>query len=175
MPETQKQNDGNTYRNVTAEAKNQVAQTLDQFRGNYAYNLTDEHYRRFAANVPQLIQWDDHEVVNNWFPGEPGGAEPQGYTETDVNKLADFAYQAWREWQPVQPTEAADGRLYRKISYGPLLDVFVLDMRSYKDRTPTRGPRPMTPASSATSKPSGSSTASPRRGRCGRSSRTTCR
>ncbi len=137
VPETQKQNDGNTYRNVTAEAKNQVAQTLDQFRGNYAYNLTDEHYKRFAATVPQLIQWDDHEVVNNWFPGESlAGQNRKGYTETDVNKLADFAYQAWREWQPVQPTEAADGRLYRKISYGPLLDVFVLDMRSYKDPNP---------------------------------------
>ncbi|GAB3136142.1 alkaline phosphatase D family protein [Tsukamurella serpentis] len=137
VPETQKQNDGAMYRNVTAPAKDQVAQTLEQFRGNYAYNLTDQHYRRFAANVPQLIQWDDHEIVNNWFPGESlAGQNRKGYTETDVNKLADFGYRAWREWQPVQPTEAADGRLYRKISYGPLLDVFVLDMRSYKDPNP---------------------------------------
>ncbi|KXP10812.1 alkaline phosphatase D family protein [Tsukamurella pseudospumae] len=137
VPETQKQNDGNIYRNVTAAAKNQVAQTLDDFRGNFAYNLLDEHYRRFAATVPQLIQWDDHEVVNNWYPGESlAGQNRKGYTETDVNKLAGSSYQAWREWQPVQPTEAADGRLYRKISYGPLLDVFVLDMRSYKDPNP---------------------------------------
>lgn len=137
VPETQKQNDGGVYRNITSDAKARVAQTLGDFRGNYAYNLTDEHYRRFAANVPQLIQWDDHEVINNWYPGENiAGQNRKGYTETDVNKLADFAYQAWREWQPVQPTEAADGRLYRKISYGPLLDVFVLDMRSYKDPNP---------------------------------------
>lgn len=137
VPETQKQNDGGTYSNATAPAKDHVAQTLDDFRGNFAYNLTDEHYRRFAANVPQLIQWDDHEVVNNWFPGESlAGQNRKGYTETDVNKLAGYSYQAWREWQPVQPTEAADGRLYRKISYGPLLDVFVLDMRSYKDPNP---------------------------------------
>ena len=27
----------------------------------------------------------------------------------------------------------ADGPLYRRLSYGPLLDVFVLDMRTYKD------------------------------------------
>ncbi|WP_019203580.1 alkaline phosphatase [Tsukamurella sp. 1534] len=137
VPETQEQKDGGVYRNVTAKAKEHVAQTLDDFRGNYAYNLTDEHYRRFAANVPQLIQWDDHEVVNNWFPGESlAGQNRKGYTETDVNKLADFAYRAWREWQPVQPSEAADGRLYRRISYGPLLDVFVLDMRSYKNPNP---------------------------------------
>ena len=29
-----------------------------------------------------------------------------------------------------EPTEP--GRIYRKISYGPLLDVFMLDMRSYR-------------------------------------------
>ncbi len=137
VPATQQQNDGGVYRSVTAPAKDHVAQTLDDFRGNYAYNLTDEHYRRFAATVPQIVQWDDHEVINNWFPGESlAGQNRKGYTETDVNTLAEHAYRAWREWQPVQPTEAADGRLYRRISYGPLLDVFVLDMRSYKDPNP---------------------------------------
>jgi alkaline phosphatase D len=137
VPETQKQNDGGTYASITAPAKDHVAQTLDDFRGNYAYNLTDEHYRRFNATVPQLIQWDDHEVVNNWFPGESlAGQDRKGYTETDVNGLAGHAFQAWREWQPVEPAEAVDGRLHRKISYGPLLDVFVLDMRSYKNPNP---------------------------------------
>src|SRR4030088_454852 len=27
------------------------------------------------------------------------------------------------------------GRVYRKIAYGPLLDVFLIDMRSYRDST----------------------------------------
>jgi len=37
-----------------------------------------------------------------------------------------------REYLPMieEPTEP--GRVYRKISYGPLLDVFMLDMRSYR-------------------------------------------
>ncbi|MBO0676165.1 alkaline phosphatase D family protein [Mycolicibacterium sp. S2-37] len=134
VPETQKQYDGAVYASVTAPAKDRVAETLDDFRGNYAYNLTDEHYRRFNATVPQIIQWDDHEVVNNWFPGESlAGQNRKGYTETDADKLAGYGFQAWREWQPVEPSEAVDGRLYRKIAYGPLLDVFVLDMRSYKN------------------------------------------
>lgn len=134
VPETQKRNDGVTYSSVTSPAKGHVAQTLDDFRGNYAYNLGDEHYLRFNAAVPQLIQWDDHEVVNNWFPRESlAGQNRKGYTETDVDTLARYGYQAWREWQPVEPSEAHDGRLHRTISYGPLLDVFVLDMRTYKD------------------------------------------
>ncbi|ETD32385.1 alkaline phosphatase [Williamsia sp. D3] len=135
--ESQKQNNGDVYVNLTTDAKSHVAQTLNDFRGNYAYNLTDAHYRRFAATVPQVVQWDDHEVVNNWFPGESlAGQERKGYTETDVDKLTGFAAQAWQEWQPVLPSEAVDGRLYRKIAYGPELDVFVLDMRSYKDPNP---------------------------------------
>ena len=137
VPESQEQSDGGVYVNVTSAAKSHVAQTLDDFRGNYAYNMTDSNYRRFAAHVPQVVQWDDHEVVNNWFPGESlAGQNRKGYTESDVDKLAGFAAQAWQEWQPVLPSEAVDGRLYRKISYGPELDVFVLDMRSYKDPNP---------------------------------------
>ncbi|NLU82273.1 alkaline phosphatase D family protein [Rhodococcus sp. HNM0569] len=132
---TQEQNDGRIYRNVTSDAKSHVAQTVDDFRGNYAYNLTDKHYRRFTASVPQLVQWDDHEVVNNWFPGEDlTGQKREGYTETDVDTLARHARQAWTEWQPVEL--GASDRLYRTVSYGPLLDVFLLDMRSYKNPNP---------------------------------------
>ncbi|WP_026918036.1 alkaline phosphatase D family protein [Gordonia shandongensis] len=132
---TQKQNDGRVYRSVTSPAKAAVAQTLDDFRGNYAYNLTDENYRRFTSGVAQFVQWDDHEVVNNWFPGENlAGQDRDGYTELDVDTLARRARQAWNEWQPVQLGDG--GRLYRKIPYGPQLDVFVLDMRSYKDPNP---------------------------------------
>jgi len=43
---------------------------ITEFRGNYIYNPLDENIRRFNAQVPQLVQWDDHEVTNNWYPGE---------------------------------------------------------------------------------------------------------
>jgi hypothetical protein len=47
-----------------------------------------------------------------------------------VDVLAARAMRAYHEWVP---TPAAAGPVYRRISYGPLLDVFVLDMRTYKD------------------------------------------
>ncbi|QIS02798.1 alkaline phosphatase [Nocardia brasiliensis] len=124
--------DGRIWRNTVTEAKSAPAQTLQQFRGNYAYNLTDQNYLRFNASVAQVVQWDDHETVNNWYPG---GLVPaaKGYNERSMDTLATRAWQAFHEWMPVEPKEAVDGRLYRKISYGPLLDVFVLDMRTYKD------------------------------------------
>lgn len=126
--------DGRIWRNVTTEAKSRVAQTLDDYRGNYAYNLLDDNYRAFNAQVPSIVQWDDHETVNNWYPGET--LDLPEYSETSADALAARAFQAFHEWQPVDPTMAVDGRIYRKISYGPLLDVFVLDMRTYKDPNP---------------------------------------
>lgn len=120
--------DGRIWNNLVTEEKSKVAETLKEYRGQYAYNLLDEHYRRFAAEVPQVNQWDDHEVTNNWYPGEI--LDDARYTEKRVDVLAARARQAYHEWVP---TPQASGPAYRKISYGPLLDVFVLDMRTFKD------------------------------------------
>ena len=62
---------GGTWKNVVTPAKSKVAETLEEFRGNHRYNLTDEHVRRFNAEVPLYVQWDDHDVVDNWYPGAP--------------------------------------------------------------------------------------------------------
>jgi alkaline phosphatase D len=123
--------DGRVWRNVVTPEKSKVAETLAEYRGQFAYNLLDENVRRFAAQVPQIVQWDDHEVTNNWYPGEI--LNDQRYTEQRVDVLAKRAFQAFHEWQPVRKQDAVDGRVYRKVSHGPLLDVFVIDMRSYRD------------------------------------------
>ncbi|MBO0883493.1 MAG: alkaline phosphatase D family protein [Mycobacterium sp.] len=38
---------------------------------------------------------------------------------------------AFHEYTPVRPEPAEPGRVNRRIAYGPLVDVFMLDMRSY--------------------------------------------
>ncbi|MDA2810973.1 alkaline phosphatase D family protein [Nocardiopsis sp. RSe5-2] len=122
--------DGRIWRNVTTEAKSKVAETLAEFRGQYAYNMLDDNLRAFAARVPQIVQWDDHEVTNNWYPGEI--LEDDRYTETSVDRLAARAHRAFHEWQPIVRREAVDGRIYRRLSLGPDVDVFVIDMRPYR-------------------------------------------
>ncbi|HSA50858.1 MAG TPA: alkaline phosphatase D family protein [Yinghuangia sp.] len=119
--------DGRVWRNLTTPEKSKVAETLAEYRGQFAYNLLDRNYRAFAAEVAQINQWDDHEVTNNWYPGEI--LEDARYTEKNVDVLAARAGQAFREWLPI-----GDDRIHRKLSYGRHLDVFVLDMRTYKDR-----------------------------------------
>ncbi|RZQ60433.1 alkaline phosphatase D family protein [Amycolatopsis suaedae] len=123
--------DGRIWRNVVTPEKAKVAETLDEYRGQFAYNLLDDNLRRFAAAVPSVVQWDDHEVVNNWYPGEILDL-PQ-YTEKRVDVLARRAFQAFHEWHPIDVRAAVDGRVYRSFRYGSRVEVFVLDMRSYKD------------------------------------------
>ncbi|MBV6752744.1 alkaline phosphatase D family protein [Pseudomonas chlororaphis] len=121
---------GRIWRNITTEAKSKVAESLDEFRGNYRYNLMDDNLRRFNAEVPQIWQWDDHEVTNNWSPSKQ---LDERYASKDIHSLVGRARQAWLEYAPMRRQQADQGgRIYRKLSYGPLLDVFVLDMRSYR-------------------------------------------
>src|SRR6185369_7991343 len=59
--------DGTVWKNLVTPAKAKVAESLDDFRGNHLYNLTDENVRRFNAEVPWVALWDDHEVLDNWY------------------------------------------------------------------------------------------------------------
>jgi alkaline phosphatase D len=91
----------------------------------------DENLRAFVASVAQVNQWDDHETHNNWWPGQI--LDDARYTETRVDVLSAFARQAMFELLPLTERTDPEGRVYRTISYGPLLEVFVLDMRTYRD------------------------------------------
>ncbi|WP_420076034.1 alkaline phosphatase D family protein [Streptomyces sp. JL3001] len=127
--------DGSTWRNITTQEKSKVAETLAEFRGNFRYNLLDDNLKRFNAQVPSIVQWDDHEVTNNWYPGEILG--DARYTEKSVDVLASRARQAFSEYFPISTLRRPDSRVYRTVRHGPLLDVFVLDMRTYRNANST--------------------------------------
>src|SRR4029077_16780689 len=127
--------DAQTWKNVVTEDKAKPAETLAEFRGNYKYNLMDRNVLAFNAEVPTFSQWDDHEATNNWWPGEPlprAEHARKKYVESNALLLAARASRAFHEYMPMRFTQAEPGRVYRKISYGPLLDIFMLDMRSYR-------------------------------------------
>jgi len=114
LPAQRQLEDGSLWRNRLILEKSRPALSLDDFRGQYRYNLLDAHYRQFLARVPVVVQWDDHEVLNNW-------------DESHHHAWSHPARQAFLEYWPV-----CSGPIYRKISYGPDLDLFVLDLRSYR-------------------------------------------
>jgi len=124
--------DGSKWINkVLIDEKRKVAETLDEYRGQWKYNLMDEHVRALNAICPTFFQWDDHEVVNNWSDSKDLTGDDR-YSEKSVHVLAARAGRAFHEMTPISYTPAEPGRVYRKIAYGPLVDVFFLDMRSYR-------------------------------------------
>ena len=132
--------DGQVWRNLVTEEVSKVAETLNEYRGRHRYNMMDKNIRALYAEVPVIAQWDDHETHNNWYPGQI--LTDSRYTERRVDVLAARGRQAWQEYQPVSglSTRIGDGstgfepaRIYRKISRGPQLDIFCLDMRTFKD------------------------------------------
>ncbi|NDD62918.1 MAG: alkaline phosphatase [Acidobacteria bacterium] len=123
--------DGRKWRNLTSPEKSKVAETLDEFRGNYRYNLLDEPLRQFNASVPILAQWDDHEVLNNWYPGKRLDEDPR-YTVKSADLLAARARRAFFDYLPLRPDRYDPERIYRAFAWGPSLEVLMLDERSYR-------------------------------------------
>jgi alkaline phosphatase D len=116
---------GGHWCNLLTPAKTRIASSLDDFRGAFAYNLLDANKRRFLAEVPMLVQWDDHEVRNNWFPGRPVASGPS------MDQLAAWSRRAMTEFNPMRVAPSASG-IQRNFAVGPLLEVFLLDERSHK-------------------------------------------
>ncbi len=114
--------DGTVWRNLMTPAKAKVAEVLDDFRGNFRYNLEDDHVRGLLASTSVLAQWDDHEVSNDWLPGQMLGPG----LPSDL--LAAWAQQAFWEYNPLRSPD----RIYRSLRYGPEVELFLLDLRSYR-------------------------------------------
>jgi alkaline phosphatase D len=134
--------DGRIWKNLVTEEVSKVAETLNEFRGRHRYNMMDANLRAMYAEVPVIAQWDDHETTNNWWHGET--LDDPRYTVRDVDTLAARGRQAWQEYMPIADQRALrkgtgfePARIYRKIERGPQLDVFALDMRTFKgENTP---------------------------------------
>ena len=84
-----------------------------------------------TAEIPQLWLWDDHEVRNNWYPGMSLDNDER-YRQKDSRVLAANARQAFLEYSPIRLAPGAVPPIYRSCSYGPLLEVFAIDLRTYR-------------------------------------------
>lgn len=129
IPERLTLPDGGTWQNVVTTAKSHVAQSLDDFRGAFLYPRHAPQVRALSAKVPLFAIWDDHEVRNNWFPGQV--IDDRAYTEERrIDVLAARARQAMWEYTPT--LRDPRGPMYRSIRWGARLEVFFVDGRTYR-------------------------------------------
>ena len=129
--------DGTVWKNVVTEEVAKVAETLAEYRGRYRYNLLDHNVRDLYADVPLVAQWDDHETLNNWYPGRssPTTATPRSASTSSRPGRGRPSSSTCRS-RPPRRGDGPPGSTARS-SYGPLLDVFCLDMRTYRGANPT--------------------------------------
>ncbi len=101
--------------------------TLDDYRVRYSYYRLDPMLRNVHQQHPFIHIWDDHEFANdaNKFEAENHSPNTEGSWETRKAN----AHKAYFEWMPVRANSIEQYRLYRKISYGKLLDLIMLDTR----------------------------------------------
>jgi alkaline phosphatase D len=108
--------------------------------------MMDAHVKALSEICPTFYQWDDHEVMNNWSDSKDLSGDDR-YTEKSVRLIAARSGRAFHEMTPIRYTPAEPGRVYRKIAYGPMLDVFFLDLRSYRGPNGPAMETEMTPES----------------------------
>lgn len=108
--------------------------SLADYRQRLAQYHTDPDLQRLHARVPWICTWDDHEVANDSWAH---GAENHQPNEGSYDDRKRNSSQAYFEWLPVRPQNLRDGgQMYRRLGWGSLAEITMLDLRSYRDEQP---------------------------------------
>jgi alkaline phosphatase D len=105
--------------------------TLVDYRNRYALYKSDPDLIAAHRSAPFLVSFDDHEVENNYAGDLDENGTP---AEVFVLRRA-AAYQAYYEHMPLRAASLPVGssiRLYRRLQFGDLIDLSVLDTRQWR-------------------------------------------
>src|SRR5439155_14889323 len=116
----------------TAEPTHEIL-TLADYRIRHAQYKTDPDLQALHALVPWVITWDDHEVANDAWSGGAENHDPA--TEGSYAARAAAAHRAYGEWMPVRLAD--DGHIYRRVRFGNLAELSMLDLRTYRSKQAT--------------------------------------
>ncbi|GAU68279.1 putative alkaline phosphatase [Streptomyces sp. NBRC 110611] len=103
--------------------------TLADYRVRHGVHKTDPDAQALHAAHPVIAIWDDHEFADNAWKDGAGNHSPD--TEGSWSARMAAAKQAYFEWMPVRPSTA--GTTYRRLRFGSLADLHLLDLRSFRD------------------------------------------
>ncbi len=91
---------------------------LPGFRAKHRYNRADPAVQALFRTTAVWAIWDDHEVRNDFA----GPSEP----------LMPLGRRAFLEYWPIDTPAAEPHRLHRRLRWGHLAEIFVLDTRQYR-------------------------------------------
>ncbi|WP_030209455.1 alkaline phosphatase [Streptomyces sp. NRRL S-87] len=109
------------------EPKHEITSLAD-YRTRHGKYKTDQDLQALHAAHPVVAIWDDHEFANDAWSGGAENHTPG--TEGDWAARVAAAKQAYFEWMPVRPSIA--GTTYRRLRFGSLADLHLLDLRSFR-------------------------------------------
>jgi alkaline phosphatase D len=111
--------------------------TLVQYRNRHAQYKTDPSLQAAHAAFPWAVTWDDHEVDNNWADEIPQDPQLQSREVFLARRIA--AFQAYYEHMPLRQFSRPQGldlQLYRRLTFGNLVEFNILDTRQYRTDQP---------------------------------------
>ncbi len=104
--------------------------TLADYRIRHAQYKTDPDLQSLHAAAPWVITWDDHEVANDQW--SDGAQNHTPASEGPFRARLAAARRAYAEWMPVRL--GADGAIYRRLRFGTLAELSMLDLRTYRSQ-----------------------------------------
>jgi alkaline phosphatase D len=108
--------------------------SLSDYRQRHAQYKQDADLQALHAKNPFIVTWDDHEVTNDQWSSGAENHDPA--TEGDYLARRRRAHRAYDEWMPVRLGDSValgDGtRLFRRLRFGNLAELSMLDLRSYR-------------------------------------------
>ncbi len=103
--------------------------TLDDYRARYSHYRLDEDLRAVHQQHAFISVWDDHETANDSYKD---GAQNHDASEGDWEVRKKNGVRVYNEWMPIRQPDVNDTiRIYRKINYGNLVNLYMLDTRLY--------------------------------------------
>jgi alkaline phosphatase D len=109
--------------------------TLTDYRNRHALYKTDPLLQRAHASFAWMVTWDDHEVSNNYA----ADVQEKGQPRAEFLERRASAYQAYYEHMPLRASSIPAGSrmaLYRRLDFGRLMRVHMLDTRQYRTDQP---------------------------------------
>ncbi|WP_256105724.1 alkaline phosphatase [Streptomyces sp. ODS05-4] len=109
--------------------------TLADYRLRHGTYKTDPDLQALHAAHPVVAIWDDHEFANDAWSGGAENHTPGA--EGDWAARVAAAKQAYFEWMPVRAS--TEGTVYRRLRFGALADLHLLDLRSFRSQQASVG------------------------------------